>query len=315
MLRSYSFTEHIGLNERLNDKTFFSLEKQLAAEFVRTNPTQFYSDKICPICGSKHSVLFCTISNVPFFRCNNCWSIFIPVSQEQVDKYRNYAPIKMLRSSEEYQEIARIKRDRFWQEICFWIQYRAARYLGKTTGYALADVGNRYTGLREQVKKLCSVYTDVDNIAQISLPQDIILYFNQIQFDTVTKSALANIHEKLVSGGLLMISARVANGLDILVLKGANDTIYPYEHTILPSVSGLHTLLEAVGFEVLEITSPGNLDIQYVLDNIDNMPDENLFIRYLSKLNNDGALAEFQRFLQKSNISSYSQIVARRKEE
>lgn len=54
-------------------------------------------------------------------------------------------------------------------------------------------------------------------------------------------------------------------------------------------------MLAQTGFELLEFTTPGTFDLNYV------------------KANKDGlAEADFQRFIPKSGLSSYAQVIARR---
>jgi hypothetical protein len=219
-----------------------------------------------------------------------------------------------LRDSDEYQETARIRRAQIWEEICFWIQFRAARYIGKGHGFSLLDVGDRYAGLRERLQSFSGEYTRADTVAGVRGSADVILYLTQIQYETDPAAALVKLRGALNPGGLLYLSARVGSGFDVLTLKGATDTIYPFEHTLLPSIDGLRILLEKAGCEVLEITSPGSLDTRYVLDNIDKLAGNDLFLRYLSEKCGGNTLAEFQRFLQKSNLSSHARLVARKRE-
>lgn len=308
MLRAYSYTEHTGLGQKLSDKTFASTERSLAEEFVKYNRIELAQTmkSCCPICGSEHTELFSLISDIPYLRCADCWSVFIPIEQSTVDSYRAYAPLISLRRSEEYQGIMRVKRERMWEELCFWIQYRCARYFGIDAKYSILDIGNRYDGFKEQLSKLTDRYSDSVRFA------DVILYLTQIQYDTDPKAVLSGLGERLNDGGLLFLSARTGSGFDLLTLKGANDSIYPYEYSTLPSIEGLQKLIETIGYEVLELTSPGNLDIRYVVDNAGKLPSDSLFLRYIAEKLDDASLAEFQRFLQKSNLSSHIRLVARK---
>ncbi|MDR1531587.1 MAG: hypothetical protein LBS62_05285 [Clostridiales bacterium] len=315
MLKAYSFTENEGLSQRLNDKSFFSLERQLAAEFVRQHHISLSAAKNekCPLCGSDETDLFTAIDTIPFFRCDRCWSIFAPAEQSIVDEYRAYTPITALRSSDEYQEIASVKRLKMWDELVFWFKFRSARYFGKSANFSILDIGNRYNVFREMIKSFSSEYTAVSDLVQANTEAEIVLFLTQIQYETNPIQAFEKIYSLIKPNGLLFLSARVGSGFDVLTLKGATDTIYPFEHTTLPSIKGLQISLEKTGFELLEITSPGNLDIRYVMENIEKLPDDNLFLKYLSKNSDESILTEFQRFIQKSNLSSHARLVARKK--
>ena len=64
--------------------------------------------------------------------------------------------------------------------------------------------------------------------------------------------------------------------------------------------------------ELLEFTTPGTFDINYVKANQDGIDREYYFIRYFLAAASPTVQAEFQRFIQKAGMSSYAQIIARR---
>lgn len=88
--------------------------------------------------------------------------------------------------------------------------------------------------------------------------------------------------------------------------------IFPFEHVLLPSVDGLKMLLSRAGFTMLEYSTPGRRDVEFVHDHRDSIPPDNLFLRYMIDHGDETAFAEFQRFLQKNGFSSHAQIVAKK---
>ena len=139
---------------------------------------------------------------------------------------------------------------------------------------------------------------------------DIVFYLDQMQKDPNPVEKLSTIMNILSKNGLLFLGTRAGSGFDILTLKGKNEKIFPYEHITLPSVKGLTSMLEKVGLNVLEITTPGVMDVSYVLDSINHLDDREGFVKYLLEESDEGILHEFQRFLQKGCLSSFVRVVA-----
>ena len=104
------------------------------------------------------------------------------------------------------------------------------------------------------------------------------------------------------------------SGFDVITLKENNTRICPYEHVLLPSVKGMMKLLTDEGFEILEITTPGVMDVKYVMDDIDKLDGREEFVNHLLRNNSEATLQEFQRFLQKNCMSSYIRVIARKAE-
>ena len=72
-------------------------------------------------------------------------------------------------------------------------------------------------------------------------------------------------------------------------------------------------MLEEAGFEMLEITTPGTFDWNFVKTNSAGISEKEYFLRYFMNTATPNMEAEFQRFLQQSGMSSYAQVVAKLK--
>ncbi|RME07347.1 MAG: hypothetical protein D6812_00300 [Deltaproteobacteria bacterium] len=122
-------------------------------------------------------------------------------------------------------------------------------------------------------------------------------------------------HEALRPGGLLCLSMRCGSGFDIQVLW-EHSTLFPLEHLNLLSVEGGRRLVEGGGFEVMEISTPGQLDVEIVAR---TAREEGVaiprFLRYFLEHRSPEARAQLQAFLQKHLLSSHLRIVARKRKE
>lgn len=257
------------------------------------------------------------IENAPYMRCDDCRSLFMPADPDVVEAYKQHEAINTFRREKSYQEKATERRAHTWDELLFWIRFRAARFLGQSADLDVIDVGNHYIGLSERIQEspLCKNYCLTESILPNTRPArrgtDIVLYLDQLTREADPASALRHQKEFLRDGGLMVVSTRVGSGFDVLMLRENARNIIPYEHATLPSLKGLESLLEQAGLQVLEVLTPGTLDVKHVAENIAALREENLFIHDLFTNANKAMLAEFQGFLQKNGMSSHARIVAK----
>lgn len=316
MLKAYDYAEIKQQATEIQNAELFRREKAGALKFVLNHPTQA-KKKVCPICGSEHTKFIFSRWDVNYLFCDECCSIFVPIDNETIQQYLDIEEMKELRVSDEYQKQAEYRRADIWDELVMWAQFRIYRYLGKNKGLDVIDYGNRYLGSIERFRKsgICGHYELRDSILPIETEKltsaDVILYMNQLQHEMDPVSTLQKLKENLKEDGILILNTRLGSGFDILTLKGSMDSIFPYEHIMLPSKKGLEMILEKAGFELLEITTPGTRDMESVLRNQERIEESNFFVKYLLRTADKSTLADFQQFLQKSGLSSFAQAVAR----
>lgn len=120
----------------------------------------------------------------------------------------------------------------------------------------------------------------------------------------------------LESGGLLALTTRAGSGFDIQALWDRLDTVFPLEHINLLSVDGMRTLAERHGFEIAELSTPGQLDVQVVTRVLASQqewePRDRILRRLVLETGEDG-MKDFQRFLQKHLRSSHMRVVFRKR--
>lgn len=316
MLRAYDYAEPRRQTTEIQNAELFRREKTEALKFVLAHPLQTTKGK-CPICGSEHTKFIFSRWDVNYLFCDDCCSIFVPVEETSIQQYLTIQEMKELRISKEYQAEAEYRRADIWDELVMWVQFRSYRYLGKNTGLDVVDYGNRYIGSVKRFREsgICRQYELRESILPLQTESvelaDIILYLNQLQHETNPVQTLRNLKRDLKENGILIINTRLGSGFDVLTLKGNMDSIFPFEHIMLPSKKGLEMILDKAGFELLEITTPGTRDMESVLRNQDRIEETNFFIKYLLRMADETTLSDFQQFLQKSGLSSFAQAVAR----
>ncbi len=73
-------------------------------------------------------------------------------------------------------------------------------------------------------------------------------------------------------------------------------------------------LFEKNGFEIVELSTPGQLDVELVKNSLKNDKNINLsrFMSYLIEKRDEYVHRSFQEFLQRNNLSSHVRIAARK---
>jgi hypothetical protein len=121
------------------------------------------------------------------------------------------------------------------------------------------------------------------------------------------------VRERLVPGGLIFITALVCSGFDVVVLGLRNVYLYPPDRTNCFSLRGLETFLRRAGFTLLEVSTPGVLDVEIVQTHLSHDPSLPLsdFERQLLAADPETREA-FQTFLQQHRMSSFARIIGKK---
>lgn len=117
-------------------------------------------------------------------------------------------------------------------------------------------------------------------------------------------------------GGMYFMTTRTISGFDLQTLWDKTPYIFVPEHLNLLSIEGITLLLENGGLNTVELSTPGQLDVELVMHAAQNDPTIELprFIRYLIHDRDRLAHHDFQEYLQKHRLSSHVRVAASRRE-
>lgn len=113
--------------------------------------------------------------------------------------------------------------------------------------------------------------------------------------------------------GLLFVTAAVCTGFDMRVLGLRNLYLYPPDRTNCFSLKGLELLLANAGLSLLEVSTPGVLDVEVVRAHLNHDPAIQLSDFERKVLGEDAETrGAFQEFLQQQRLSSFARIVGKK---
>jgi len=316
----YEFIDSSIRQEDIHPGNFFEKERKLAYNFISRIGLPSINN-FCPFCKKQHELLF-TKWSFNYSICPVTWTISIEttVDEKYLFEYHNQSELSNLRASKEYQDESSNKRKDLWENLVEWIEGRVNRYLGNKK-YTVVDWGSKFNGWIESL--LNSSFTEkliiekslpplIDN-APKSYAADIICMIDILHRIDRPGELLRNISKIIKPGGILFLTCRSGSGFDILTLLDHSETIYPLDHIFLPSPNGMKLLLEGAGFEIIEITTPGLMDIKYIKHVKEKIPKNQYFLRYIFEQDDELVLDRMQSFLQRNNLSSHLRCIARKK--
>lgn len=122
------------------------------------------------------------------------------------------------------------------------------------------------------------------------------------------------VSRRLEDGGLLFVTALVCSGFDFTVLGLNNLYLCPPDRTNCFTLKGLSRLLSQAGFTLIEVSTPGVLDVEVVRAHLQHDPSLPVSAFERQLIEADARTPEaLQTFLQQQGLSSFARVVARRR--
>lgn len=161
------------------------------------------------------------------------------------------------------------------------------------------------------------IETTVENVSEFPPNISVCTLFECIANICDPQRLISDISKKLSPGTLLIITTPNCLGFDVLEL-GSSSSSLGYLYIQLFNPASMRMLLERNSFEIVEMTTPGLLDVDLVRKayaKADQAQQNNLsnWLRELLLYGDENILDEFQSFLSKNLLSSHLWVVARKK--
>ena len=163
-------------------------------------------------------------------------------------------------------------------------------------------------------KGLTVIQSPIEHVSGISA--SVITAFETVEHLFSPAAFLETCKSILLPGGILVLTMPNIRGFDLDMLGPLSDNIDGPNHLNYFHPDSIRILLSRSGYDVLELTTPGELDAEivrkYALDgrlDLSHSP----FLKKMLVDNWDRFGARFQSFLSDNNLSSHMRVVARRR--
>lgn len=315
-------------------------------ELARQDNERFFSDHSafvevpCPACGSTDVVPSFDKQGFTYCECEDCKSLYMSPrpTDAHLSAFMAQAQSVKFWSTDFYRQTAEARRKWIFQPRAQIIAELAARYTVPADA-TFVDIGAGYGIMLEEVARLGTFGTvsgiepspdlaadcrakgfaileqTLEGEQNDPINASFMTAFEVLEHVNDPLAFLAALKSSLRPGGLALLTTLTASGFDIQTLWQDSNAISPPHHINLLSVAGYRKLVERAGLELVELTTPGALDVDIVRNAIQADPsvERDRFVKFLAVEASAEQRAAFQTYLTDNALSSHIRLVVRRK--
>ncbi len=314
---------------------YFQLaEKDILRFFIKG---QRMINAVCPGCKTKEVLSSFKKFGLNYVECANCRTVYVTPRPDDVALQEFYTRSEARKFwHEEYSKATGSKRkEKIIKPRIQWIVDSTKEYFPDSEH--IVDINTIQYGYIEELldnkffrkKTLINLFLPFNNLKlepginvinsptwKVSLKErvDVVTVFEVINHMADVDLLFEKIHGMLKDKGLCFITVILISGFDLQILWDKSENLFPPDRLNVFSVEGLYSLFDRFGFECLEFSTPGILDVEIVTDAIKKNPEIKLprFVEYLLQNRSEAVKRSFQEFLQEGLLSSYGRILIRK---
>lgn len=290
----------------------------------------------CPACLSSKILSSFTKMGLKYRECASCGTVYVSPRPDDESLFRYYTQSSARRfwHDEISASTGARRKEKIIKPRLDWIVDSVQEFLPGARN--IADIHTTQTGYAEEMKQ-CGIFSKKfivnpflplnrsgfgSGVQPVSSREWELELKNQIDavslFEVLDRTAnveqlVGKIKTALKENGLLFLTAILISGFDMQILWKEASSLYPPDRLNLFTVEGLQILFKRHGFECLEFSTPGILDVTRVSKAIEAQRGKFCrFAEYLVKNRDANLRHAFQVFLQKELLSSYGRILLRK---
>ena len=319
--------------EEIRPQDIFDEYLRLSREDIKTYFLNAnYRMVSCPACGEEGSFIF-NKYGFNYKQCNGCKTIymsFVPDS-ESFNKYYSDSPSTEYWATTFYKETEDARREKLWKP-------KAQLILDKCINYDIKkfyDIGGGYGIFAEEfakvseaditviepsvhLSKVCRskgitvIESFLENIDHSALTNERKCFVSFELFEHLDKPKLflESLYNLMNIDDIFIFTTLSGMGLDIQVLWEDSKAISPPHHLNFFNPKSIDILLKNLGFKLVEVTTPGKLDISIMNNSLDKIKDN--FWKNFLEYSNELELENMQKYLSTNLLSSHMMVVCQK---
>lgn len=329
--------EHLDEVE-VHPPTLYQHLEEICAESAKQLLAQkhLFSDTTCPACSSSNQELAFDKHDYRYWSCVDCSTLFVSPrpTKPMLEWYLLESAAADFRKDRSYlaemkQRIRELAayRSEWIAGLCerlnmngpgpvVDVETRTPDYLMELQRRHIEPLitVNPFSLLRDSATPSGGTWATANSLSDLGEPVRLITAFDILEHQHSISDLALTAYDALAPGGLLIITTRSGSGFDIQVLW-EHAAVFPLEHINLVSLEGINGLLKRVGFEVLEASTPGQLDVQMVERILRDQKEVKIprFLKYFLTNRDLHAKRKLQQFIQENRLSSHLRVVAKKK--
>ena len=159
-------------------------------------------------------------------------------------------------------------------------------------------------------KKLHVVESMAEQVSGYDDFADLVICFEVLEHVYNPLDFLNTLKHMARPGGYVFISTLCIDGFDLQILWDKSTQISPPHHINFMNPFSVKKILSKVGLDVLDISTPGELDLDILANNSDKISDR--FWRKFINFADEQMLVEWQKMIAKSGFSSHMMVCCRK---
>lgn len=299
---------------------------------VKRDARAFFKSELigieCPGCLlSEYSTVFDRFG-FDYVECSKCGTVFMNPRppQEVVDDYYNQSGAarfwrdELLRVSEaQRKEHIYIPRLNWLSRTVKKCRVESKRYIDVYSKYRemLRHIGdwlpfdNGYVYRPMNHENTVNGFEKIESLGgDESLNLNVATMFEVVERVSSPDAVVKSLRNNLARDALLFLTTSTIDGFEHQVLWDDSKNIFPPDHMTVFSIKGLEELLRRNQLKVVELSTPGILDVDIVRNEMlkgDDFRTHRFLTRILAS-DDDELRADFQRFLQRNRLSSHIRV-------
>jgi 2-polyprenyl-3-methyl-5-hydroxy-6-metoxy-1,4-benzoquinol methylase len=326
----------------IRPETLFDTYLSLAENDVKTYFGNVCMSRIpCPACGSVDTSLLFEKMQFHYEICNRCNTLFVNPRPDAAAFFRYYteSPSVEFWATHFYKETEEVRREQLIRPKALKISEVLKKYCGCISpDSCIVDIGAGYGVFCEELRQVLGNNSNIIAIEPSSALQNVCIgkgipvikkfleetERSDILFYRITCATafelLEHVHDPdrfikachtiLDPGSLLILTTLNWEGFDLQMLGEKSRSIHPPHHINFFTTRSIMILLERWGFEVLDVSTPGNLDVDIAYKQQQDV--KNPFMQKLLKNSDEFQMKKLQEIIQDVGMSSHMMIIARK---
>jgi hypothetical protein len=288
----------------------------------------------CPVCDTAGIPAF-TKNGFSYELCAGCASLYVSPrpAAHAFEAYYRTAPSSKYWASTFYRETADARRKLLWRPKARLVADKLAAL--QASASAIIDVGGGYGLFAEEIravvpgevvviepaphlaevcrdKSLHVVEKFLERVERRDLPPGCKAFVSFELFEHLHDPGLflRQTLELMGRGDLFLFTTLSGTGFDIQLLWERSKSVSPPHHLNFLNPRSIAILLARVGFEVVEVTTPGKLDVDIVMNSREDVPDR--FWRTFLQAADERQRQLWQELISATGWSSHMMIICRK---
>ena len=287
-------------------------------------------DISCPACENVGKYSFQKSSFV-YKLCNKCDTLFIsprPI-ESAFSRYYIEAPSVKYWATTFYKETVQARRKKIWRPKAKMVLELMNRF--NVTSNHIVDIGAGYGVFCEEIKRISNLSVTaiepgpelakicrkkglyvIENFLQNVLIEElkdepkVFVSFELFEHLHDPKYFLRSLYNLMQVGDIFIFTTLSGTGVDIKALWENSKSIAPPHHLNFFNPFSIQILLKKLGYEILEVSTPGKLDIDILMNNKQLIKDQ--FWRVFIKYSTEEVRENWQSLISESGWSSHMMV-------